>query len=72
MLAPASSTNDAAICVTAKIRCRRFDAAGERTLPAESVNPLDAPPTADADESQQHGRDDRQPRAHPQHAGIHR
>ena len=42
MPAPASSTNDAAICVTANSRRRRFVPVVIRTLPLESPEPFDA------------------------------
>src|SRR5437899_4118440 len=44
ILAPASSTNDAAICATAKIRWRRLVLAVIRTLPLDRLNPLDVSP----------------------------
>ena len=40
--APARSTNDAAICVTAKRRSRRFVPDVMRTLPVERPKPLEA------------------------------
>ena len=40
MPAPASSTNEAAICVTANARSRRFVPAVMRTLPPVRPNPL--------------------------------
>jgi len=39
VLAPASSTNDAAICITAKARSRRFVPPVIRTLPLDRPNP---------------------------------
>ena len=45
MLAPASSTNDAAICVTANTRSRRFVLPVIRTLPLAS--PIPCEPSAD-------------------------
>ena len=42
VLAPASSTNDAAICVTAKIRWRRLVLPVIRTLPLDMFSPLAA------------------------------
>ena len=42
MLAPASSTKDAAICVTAKIRWRRLVLPVIRALPLERPRPPDA------------------------------
>src|ERR1700731_3400370 len=42
-LAPASSTNEAAICVTAKIRWRRLVLPVIRTLPLDRLRPLDVP-----------------------------
>ena len=41
MLAPASSTNDAAIWVIAKTRCRRVELPVTRVLPLASPNPCD-------------------------------
>ena len=41
MLAPASSTNDAAICVTAKTRCRRAVFRVIRRLPLARPNPCE-------------------------------
>ena len=43
ILAPASSTNDAAICVIAKIRWRRLVLAVIRTLPLVRFSPLGLP-----------------------------
>src|ERR1700736_3371831 len=43
VLAPASSTNDAAICVTAKMRWRRLVLLVIRTLPLDRLSPLGAP-----------------------------
>ena len=42
MPAPASSTNDAAICVTANSRSRRFVPDVIRTLPLDRPKPFDA------------------------------
>ena len=42
MPAPASSTNDAAICVTAKRRRRRLVPEVMRTLPLDRPRPLEA------------------------------
>ncbi len=44
ILAPASSTNDPAICVTAKIRWRRLALPVVRTLPLDRLNPLEVSP----------------------------
>jgi len=41
VLAPASSTNDAAICVTAKIRWRRLVLLVMRAFPLDRPNPPD-------------------------------
>ena len=43
VLAPVSSTKDAAICITAKIRWRRFVLPVIRTLPLDRLRPLDVP-----------------------------
>jgi hypothetical protein len=43
VLAPASSTNDAAICVTAKIRWRRRVLPVIRALPFAKLSPLGEP-----------------------------
>jgi len=43
ILAPASNTKDAAICVTAKIRWRRLVVPVIRTLPLDRLSPLWVP-----------------------------
>ena len=73
MPAPASSTNDAAICVTAKSRSRRLVPDVMRTPPldeAESAGRLGGRQARH--ERQQHRRHQRQPDADPQQAGVDR
>ena len=71
MPAPASSTNDAAICVTANSRSRRLVPDVMRTLPLDRPSPLDA--SADGqprNEGQQHRRDERERDADPEQARV--
>src|SRR5271169_5967412 len=58
VLAPASNTKDAAICVTAKIRWRRLVLPVIRALPLEldRLSPLGLPDVADADVPEAEGR----------------
>ncbi len=73
MLAPASSTKDAAICVTAKIRSRRLVLPVMRRLPLDEAEAMRRVGRWQArNERQQHRRHDRQHRADPEQAGIHR
>jgi hypothetical protein len=65
-LAPASNTKDAAICVTAKIRCRRLELPVTRTLPLDRLNPLGEP----EDEGENPRGDDGQSRSNPKQARI--
>src|SRR6266699_3075887 len=60
VLAPANSTKDAAICVTAKIRWRRLVLPVIRALPLDTLWPLDV------------SADDSQRCSHPEQAGIDR
>ncbi len=56
VLAPASNTKDAAICVTAKIRWRRLVLPVIRALPLDRLSPLGLPEVADADVPEAEGR----------------
>ena len=73
MPAPASSTNEHAIWVVAKIRRRRFVPGVIRRLPPASPRP--AGPIGRREPwnvGEQHGRHHGQPRAEPEHARVHR
>ena len=67
MPAPASSTNDAAICVTAKSRSRRLVPVVMRTLPLDRPRPVGRiGGRQPRHEREQHGGDERQADADPQ------
>jgi hypothetical protein len=68
-LAPTSSKNEAAICVTAKICWRRFVPPVMRAVPLEKPSPLEER-RQPWDKRQDHGRDDGQCCSYPQQAGI--
>ena len=71
MLAPASSTKDAAICVTAKMRRRRLVPPVMRMLPLARLDALRSVGRGQTrDEGQQDGGDDRESGADPEHAGV--
>ena len=71
MPAPASSTNENAICVVANTRRRRLVPGVIRTLPLARPRPAGRVRRRQArDVGEQHGRGHRQAGADPQHAGI--
>ena len=71
ILAPANSTNDAAICVTTKMRCRRLVLLMMRTLPLDSVRSSGGVRRRQArNKRQNHRRDEGQSGSDPEQARI--